>query len=132
MCVIIDDYGIKGDLKSLFETLNLQGDKVIVEHRTDKKYAVCRASSVVARKKILEETRNINQVQIARRIRKGDLHWNWKPRKSSNCTISGILFETASGQGTFSFCEAKAEQRKKVTGKIPIKKLKNSLVTRAR
>jgi len=34
MCVIIDDYGIKGDLKSLFETLNLQGDKVIVEHRS--------------------------------------------------------------------------------------------------
>lgn len=61
LCVIMDDYGIKRELKSFFNTLESQGNKVIVEIKADEKYAVCQAASVIARKKRLEEVRYINR-----------------------------------------------------------------------
>ena len=61
LCVIIDDYGIKRELKLFFDNLRSQGNTVIVENKADEKYAVCQAASVVARKERFEEIRNINK-----------------------------------------------------------------------
>ena len=61
LCVIIDDYGIKRELKSFFERLRSNGNTVIVENKADEKYAVCQAASVVARKERFEEIRNFNK-----------------------------------------------------------------------
>lgn len=61
LCVIMDDYGIKRELKSFFDYLDSQGNNVIVQVKADEKYAVCQAASVVARKKRLEEVRYINK-----------------------------------------------------------------------
>jgi len=61
LCVIIDDYGIKRELKLFLDNIRSQGNTVIIEHKADEKYAACQAASVVARKERLEEIRNINK-----------------------------------------------------------------------
>jgi len=61
LCVIIDDYGIKRELKLFLDNLRSQGNTVIIEHKADEKYAACQAASVVARKERFEEIRNINK-----------------------------------------------------------------------
>jgi len=61
LCVIIDNYGIKRELKSFLERLRSNGNTVIVETKADEKYAVCQAASVVARKERLEDVRNFNK-----------------------------------------------------------------------
>jgi len=61
LCVIIDDYGIKRELKSFLDNLRSQGNTIIVENKADEKYAVCQAASVVARKERFEEIRNIDK-----------------------------------------------------------------------
>lgn len=59
-CVIIDDYGIKRELKSFLDKLRSYGNTVIVETKADEKYAVCQAASVVARKERFDDVRNFN------------------------------------------------------------------------
>jgi len=61
LCVIIDDYGIQRGLKLFFDKLQSRENTIIVEHKTDEKYAACQAASVVARKERLEEIRNIDK-----------------------------------------------------------------------
>ena len=61
LCVIIDDYGIKRELKSFLERLRSNGNTVLLENKADEKYAVCQAASVVARKERLEDVRNFNK-----------------------------------------------------------------------
>ena len=61
LCVIIDDYSIKRELKSFLERLRSNGNTVILENKADEKYAVCQAASVVARKERLEDVRNFNK-----------------------------------------------------------------------
>ncbi|MDH3488903.1 MAG: hypothetical protein OEL56_00485 [Nitrosopumilus sp.] len=61
LCVIIDDYGIKRDLKLFLENLESRGNTVIVENKADEKYLACQAASVVARKERFEEIQNLNK-----------------------------------------------------------------------
>jgi len=61
ICIIIDDYEIKRELRSFFDDFCAHGNSIVAESKADERYAACQAASVVARKKRLEEIRNLNK-----------------------------------------------------------------------
>lgn len=63
--IILDDYGVKYELKEFLEKQEKMGSQVIVESKADENYAAVRIASIVARKHRLEE---MDRLRIENRL----------------------------------------------------------------
>jgi len=61
LSVVIDDYGVKRELKEFCNSLKMKGAEVIIIHKADEQYTACKAASLVARKARIEEIDQNNE-----------------------------------------------------------------------
>lgn len=61
LSVVIDDYGVKDELKYFSNSLKDKGIEVIITHKADEQYTACKAASLIARKARLEEIDENNE-----------------------------------------------------------------------
>jgi len=71
--IVIDDYGIKEELKKFLNSLKSRGNEIITINKADEKYTACKIASLIARKARMEEIESINKTsflnsQISNRI----------------------------------------------------------------
>lgn len=62
--VVIDDYGIKDELKKFLSSLESQGIEVIAINKADEQYTACKIASLIARKARIKEIENINRTNF--------------------------------------------------------------------
>jgi len=61
LSVVIDDYGVKRELKEFCNSLKMKGAEVIIIHKADEQYTACKAASLIARKARIEEIDQNNE-----------------------------------------------------------------------
>ncbi len=62
--VVIDDYGIKDELKKFLSSLVSQRIEVIAINKADEQYTACKIASLIARKARIKEIENINEANF--------------------------------------------------------------------
>ena len=62
--VVIDDYGIRDEMKKFVSTLKSQGIEVITINKADEQYTACKIASLIARKARIKEIENINKTNF--------------------------------------------------------------------
>jgi len=63
-CIIIDDYQVKGELRSFEKILEQQGHKIIIKTKADENYTACKLASLVARKARIEELEHLSKTEF--------------------------------------------------------------------
>jgi len=62
--VVIDDYGIRDEMKKFVTSLESQGIEVIAINKADEQYTACKIASLIARKARIKEIENINKTNF--------------------------------------------------------------------
>ncbi len=63
-CIIIDDYQVKGELRSFQKELEKKGHIVIIKTKADEEFTACKLASLVARKARSEELEHLSKTEF--------------------------------------------------------------------
>jgi len=61
LSIVVDDYGIKDEMKRFLNSLKTKGIEIITINKADEQYTACKIASLIARRTRLNEMENINK-----------------------------------------------------------------------